>query len=278
MNPHSKTVWASAQHMADSFLSRLPSLLVAVIVFLLFYFGSVLLSRIIRRATRDNRRNLGVVFARLSGAAVVLVGLLIAFSIVAPSFEAGDLIKVLGIGSVAIGFAFQNILQNFLAGLLLLWAEPFRVGDQIKLDTFEGTVEDIQTRATTIKTYDGRRVVIPNAELFIHSVTVNTAFEIRRWEYELSTKAPHSLAELKSFLVDTLAKVDGVLPEPAPEALVIDLGDADAGIVKLRLTWWTKNPRQHEMVASHDRVLTAIRDALQKRVNRQSQDLEARAA
>lgn len=264
--------------MADSFLSRLPSLVVAVIVFLLFYFGSVLLSRIIRRATRDNRRNLGVVFARLSGAAVVLLGLLIAFSIVAPSFQAADLIKVLGIGSVAIGFAFQNILQNFLAGLLLLWAEPFRVGDQIKLDTFEGTVEDIQTRATTIKTYDGRRVVIPNAELFIHSVTVNTAFEIRRWEYALTTKAPDGLAELKSFLVKTLAKVDGVLPEPGPEALVIDLGDADAGEVKLLVTWWTKNPRQHEMVASHDRVLTAIRDALQKRVNRQSQNLEARAA
>ncbi len=278
MNPHSKTVWASAQHMADSFLSRLPSLMVAVIVFLLFYFASILLGRIIRRATRSNRRNLGVVFARLSAAAVVLLGLLVAFSIVAPSFQAGDLIKVLGIGSVAIGFAFQNILQNFLAGLLLLWAEPFRVGDQIKLDTFEGTVEDIQTRATTIKTYDGRRVVIPNAELFIHSVTVNTAFEIRRWEYELSTKAPHGLAELKSFLVDTLAKVDGVLPEPAPEALVIDLGDADAGVVKLRLTWWTKNPRQHEMVASHDRVLTAIREALQPRVDKPSPNLEARAA
>jgi small conductance mechanosensitive channel len=278
MNPHSKTVWASAQHMADSFLSRLPSLMVAVIVFLLFYFASILLGRIIRRATRGNRRNLGVVFARLSAAAVVLLGLLIAFSIVAPSFQAGDLVKVLGIGSVAIGFAFQNILQNFLAGLLLLWAEPFRVGDQIKLDTFEGTVEDIQTRATTIKTYDGRRVVIPNAELFIHSVTVNTAFEIRRWEYELSTKAPYGLAKLKSFLVDTLAKVDGVLPEPAPEALVIDLGDADAGVVKLRLTWWTKNPRQHEMVASHDRVLTAIREALQPRVDKPSPNLEARAA
>jgi hypothetical protein len=86
------------------------------------------------------------------------------------------------------------------------------------------------------------------------------------------------LAELKSFLVKTLAKVDGVLPEPGPEALVIDLGDADAGEVKLLVTRWTKNPRQHEMVASHDRVLTAIRDALQKRVNRQSQNLEARAA
>jgi small-conductance mechanosensitive channel len=278
MNSHTKTVWASGQHMIDNLLTRLPSLAVAVIVFLIFYFASILLSRVIRRATQDHRRNLGVVFARLAGAAMILMGLLIAFSIVAPSFQAADLIKVLGIGSVAIGFAFQNILQNFLAGLLLLWAEPFRVGDQIKLDTFEGTVEDIQTRATTIKTYDGRRVVIPNAELFIHSVTVNTAFEIRRWEYELSTTVRDSLTQLKAFLVDTVAKAEGVLSEPAPEALVIDLGDLDAGVVRLQLTWWTKAPRQHEMLASHDRVLTAIREALQQLTAKNPQNAKPRAA
>lgn len=65
----------------------------------------------------------------------------------------------------AIGFAFQNILQNSLAGLLLLWAEPFRIGDEIKLDNYEGSVLEIQTRATIIKTYDGRQIVIPNADL-----------------------------------------------------------------------------------------------------------------
>jgi hypothetical protein len=56
--------------------------------------------------------------------------------------------------SVAIGFGFQNILQNFLAGILLLWTEPFRIGDQIRIDPHEGTVEEIQTRATLIRTYD----------------------------------------------------------------------------------------------------------------------------
>jgi small-conductance mechanosensitive channel len=278
MNPHTKTILAAAQHMADAFLARLPSLVVAAVVLLIFYFASGLLSRLIRRATQEHRRNLGVVFARLASAAVILFGVLVAFSIVAPSFQAADLIKVLGIGSVAIGFAFQNILQNFLAGLLLLWAEPFRVGDQIKLDAFEGTVEDIQTRATTIKTYDGRRVVIPNAELFTHSVTVNTAFEMRRWEYELSTKAPDGLDALKTNLANTVAKVDGVLSTPPPEVLVIDLGDPDAGVVKLRITWWTKSPRQHEMVASHDRVLTAIRQALQRLAAKESQDSKPRAA
>jgi small conductance mechanosensitive channel len=278
MNPHYRTIWAAGQHILDGFLTRLPSLAIAIVVFLAFYFGSILLNRIIRRATHLHRPNLGVVFARLAGAAVVLLGLLVAFSIVAPSFQAGDLIKVLGIGSVAIGFAFQNILQNFLAGLLLLWAEPFRVGDQIKLDNFEGTVEDIQTRATTIKTYDGRRVVIPNAELLTHSVTVNTAFEIRRWEYEFSANAEDGLAQLKAAILETLKNVEGVLSTPPPEALVVDLGDSGLNVVKLLITWWTKSPRQHEMVASHDRVLTAVREAMLRRSKSQSKKAEPRAA
>jgi len=92
---------------------------------------------------------------------------------------------------VAVGFA-----QNFLAGLLLLWTEPFRVGDEIKLDAFEGTVEEIQTRATIIRTYDERRVVIPNADLFTHSVIVNTALGGRRWEYDLSVQRSERLDEL----------------------------------------------------------------------------------
>src|SRR5712675_342558 len=199
--------WDSAHHMADSFFARLPSLILGVLVFFIFYLLSIVVSRIIHSTTRKYRPNLGVVFARLTGAATILFGFLVAFSVVAPSFQAGDLIKILGISGVAIGFAFQNILQNFLAGLLLLWAEPFRIGDEIKLDPYEGTVEEIQTRATIIKTYDQRRVVIPNADLFTHSVTVNTALDIRRWEYDLAVNGIRELAELKSVVINAVSKV-----------------------------------------------------------------------
>src|ERR1700692_3623262 len=235
--------WESANRMVDSVVVRLPCLLLGLVVFFLFYLLSIVVSRLIRRTTRKYRPNLGMVFARLMGAATILLGFLVAFSVVAPSFQAGDLIKVLGIGGVAIGFAFQNILQNFLAGLLLLWAEPFRIGDEIKLDPYEGTVEEIETRATTIKTYDGRRVVIPNADLFTHSVTVNTALDIRRWEYDLAVKGIRELAELKSLVINAVSKVPGVLTDPRPEVLVMDLGDADLNAVKVRVLWWTKAPR-----------------------------------
>ena len=260
----------AAQQMADRVMTRVPALLVGIFVFFVFYLLSIFVSRTILRTTRRHRPNLGVVFARLVGAATILVGFLAAFSVVAPSFQAGDLIKILGIGGVAIGFAFQNILQNFLAGLLLLWAEPFRIGDEIKLDSYEGTVEAIQTRATIIKTYDGRRVVIPNADLFTHSVIVNTALDIRRWDYVLSLKSGRDLAELKSLIVSTVSKVPGVLSDPGPEALVMDLGDSDTNSVKVHILWSTKASRQHEMLMSYDRVLAAIRQSL----NRISQEQE----
>jgi len=161
--------------MADSFFARLPSLILGVLVFFIFYLLSIVVSRIIHSTTRKYRPNLGVVFARLTGAATILFGFLVAFSVVAPSFQAGDLIKILGISGVAIGFAFQNILQNFLAGILLLLQEPFELGDWIAVTGLEGKVDDIQTRATIITTADGKRVVIPNAVLFTNPVVVGRA-------------------------------------------------------------------------------------------------------
>jgi small conductance mechanosensitive channel len=254
----------AAHQMADKVMARIPALLVGIVVFFFFYLLSIFISRTILRSTRKHRANLGLVFSRLMGSATILVGFLVAFSVVAPSFQAADLIKVLGIGGVAIGFAFQNILQNFLAGLLLLWAEPFRIGDEIKLDSFEGTVEDIQTRATIIKTFDGRRVVIPNADLFTHSVIVNTAIEIRRWEYPMLIKGAQDLGRLKSLMIATVSKVPGVLAEPGPEALLMDLGDSDSGAAKIRVLWSTKASRQHEMLLSYDRVLASIQQALRR--------------
>jgi small-conductance mechanosensitive channel len=115
------TFWGAARHMADTVVNRLPALIVAVLVFCLFYVSSVFVAAVIKRTVSGQRLNLGVVFARLASGGIILIGFLVSFSIVAPSFQAGDLIKILGIGGVAIGFAFQNILQNFLAGLLLLW-------------------------------------------------------------------------------------------------------------------------------------------------------------
>ena len=254
--------WEAAQHMLDTFIARLPALIVAVVLFILFYCLSLMVTHVIRRAVPRERENLGIVFGRLAAGATILLGLLVSFSVVAPSFQVSDLIKILGIGGVAIGFAFQNILQNFLAGLLLLWAQPFRVGDEINVAPFEGTVKEIQTRATIIETYDARQVVIPNATLFTQAVIVNTASQGRRWEYDITLKSIENLADLKGKVTAAVQSVPGVLSDPAPEALIVNIDAPNAETAKLKLLWWTNATRQHEMLTSYDRVLTAIAKAL----------------
>lgn len=179
--------WNKVQEMINNFFTLLPNLVLSLVVFAIFFLVAKTVKQLVKQLTHRHRhaRNLGMVLGRLAQGTTILVGLFIALSIVIPSLKAGDLVQLLGISGVAIGFAFRDILQNFLAGILILLTEPFQIDDQIVFKDFEGTVENIQTRATTLRTYDGRRIVIPNSELFTNSVVVNTAFETRRLEYEI---------------------------------------------------------------------------------------------
>ena len=180
-------------------------------------------------------------------------------TVVFPSFRPGDLIQLLGIGSVAIGFAFHDIFQNFLAGILLLLTAPFKIGDQIKVENFEGTVEDIQTRATTIRTYDGRRIVLPNTSLFTNSVTVNTAFGKRRLEYEVGIDYKEDIDQVKKIILDAVNSINGVLEYPPAEALVVALAESS---INIRVYWWTMMPRHMDALHLQDKVLTALKNSL----------------
>ena len=111
----------------------------------------------------------GMILGRLASAFTIILGLFVAAVVIFPTFNPGDLIAGLGITSVAIGFAFKDVLQNFFAGILILWRRPFIVGDEIKVGNYEGTVEEITTRSTRVKTYDGERAVLPNGDVYTNN-------------------------------------------------------------------------------------------------------------
>jgi small-conductance mechanosensitive channel len=247
--------------MMNGFIALLPNIFLAFIVFTIFVYIGRAIKRLVKRLTRHYRyaRNLGMVLGRLAQGTTILVGLFISLSIVIPSLKAGDLVQLLGISGVAIGFAFRDILQNFLAGILILLTEPFQIDDQIVFKGFEGTVENIETRATTIKTYDGRRIVIPNSELFTNSVTVNTAFENRRLEYDIGVGYGDDIERTKQLMMEALHSVDVVLKDPAPDVLVMELADS---AVNIRARWWIKPPRWSDALDSRDKVISAIKQKL----------------
>jgi small-conductance mechanosensitive channel len=191
----------------------------------------------------------------------IVLGVLIAAAVAFPTFKPGDVIQVLGIGGVAIGFAFRDILQNFLAGILLLLTHPFRVGDQIVAGQFEGTVEDIQTRATFLKTYDGRRVIIPNSELFTEKVIVNTAFDKRRIEYDVAIGCGDDVVRARALVLEALRESGPGFDRTAAEAFVVELGDF---AVKVRARWWITPPRISDVYQARDEVLAAIKAKLRE--------------
>jgi small-conductance mechanosensitive channel len=254
-------IWEKMQKMIDDFIIMSPNIVLALIVFAIFFFIAKSIKQVVKNLTRNHRqaRNLGLVLGRLAQGTTVLFGLFIALSMVIPSLKAGDLVQLLGIGSVAIGFAFRDILQNFLAGILILLTEPFQIDDQIIFKNFEGTVEQIQTRATTIKTYDGRRIIIPNSELFTNSIIVNTAFEHRRLEYDVGIGYGDDINTARQLILSAMRETDGILQDPAPDAIVVALADST---VNIRARWWIQPPRRTDALNFQDHVLTNIKNKL----------------
>ena len=251
------TTTRALNNFGQDVLTLLPGIVVGLLAFGLFYFVSGVAKRAVLRATRGS--GFGQAVSRLARLGILLGGLLVSMAVAFPTVNGSSILSALGVSGVAIGFAFRDILQNYFAGILLLWREPFRVGDQIVTSGgFEGTVEGIETRATFIRTYDGRRVVIPNSSLFIDSVTVNTAFDKRRLEADIGVGYSDDLEAARRVILEAVRKVEGVLADPAPDVLVVELADFS---VVLRARYWTLPSRADVMVAQ-DRVLTAVKAAL----------------
>ncbi|WP_043315823.1 mechanosensitive ion channel family protein [Microbulbifer sp. HZ11] len=243
----------------DGAIKLLPNFAVALVVLIIFYAIGALVRLLIRRhLKRRDRSNLGDVLGGLVKWGITLIGLLLAATIVMPSLKPGDLIAGLGVGSVAIGFAFKDILQNWLAGLLILIRQPFEVGDQIQVSDFEGTVKRIETRATVINTYDGQRVLIPNSDIYTNAILVKTARSLRRSDYEIGIGYSDSITEACEVIEKALGNVEGIVTKPAPEALPWDLA---ASWVTIRARWWT-NSRQTDVTHVRARVVEAVKEAL----------------
>lgn len=260
MNAEIAIAYQRLHALGTSAMRLLPNVVIALLVFLLFLLAASIVRKLVQRFNaKKYHHNLVLVLGRMTQWGIGMLGLLLAITIAFPSFTPANLVSALGITGIAIGFAFKDIFENFLAGILILLTEPFRMGDQIVFGNFEGTIEQIETRATKMRTYDGRLVVIPNADLYKGSFIVNTAYPERRLQYDVVIGNGDDIATAKRVMLEAMRAVQGVEAEPAPDALVVDY--ADAG-VRIRIRWWIKPPRRADALDLQDKVLERVKAAL----------------
>ncbi|OBY74142.1 mechanosensitive ion channel family protein [Acinetobacter gyllenbergii] len=230
--------YTTIDKIMDSFWERIPYIGIAITVFIIFWLLTKLFKLFIRKTLENRsytRQNLVLVLNRVGSTFIIFFGFLIALVIAIPGFTPSQLIGALGIGSVAIGFAFKDIFQNLLSGILILISEPFRIGDDIVVNGLEGNVEDIQIRATFLRSPDGRRIVIPNATVYTSAVTVNNAYQRRRCEFVVGIGYEDDMQKAKKIILDILDRNLNVLSQPGFSVNVTALADFS---INLTVRWW----------------------------------------
>ncbi|MFP4596976.1 MAG: mechanosensitive ion channel family protein [Persicimonas sp.] len=245
---------------ANDFLQTLPSLLLGVLVLVLFVAFAGLAKKLATRAAErlTDDPSLQSLFGQVTRVVFLAVGVFASAAVIFPGLSAGHLVSVLGLSSVAIGFAFKDIFQNFLAGILILSQRPFKIGDQIETSSLEGTVEHISIRNTLIKTYDGQRLIVPNAQIFTNPITVRTAFDKRRTTFSTGIGYGDDIEQAREVIAGALADCDQVLDEPTPQVVVTEHGDSS---VNFDIRYWTQ-PAIASVVKGRDQVATAVKYAL----------------
>lgn len=255
-------VWRTLSNLAESLIARVPYIIISIIVFGIF----LIIARLARQAitTAGQRTRLDVTLAdllgKLSSFVIPILGIFVVAVIIFPTFNPGDLVAGLGITSVAVGFAFKDVLQNFFAGILILWRRPFIVGDQIRAKEYEGTVEEITIRSTRLKTYDGERAVLPNGDVYTNAILVRTAYDKRRVRFTVGIGYSDSIEEARETIHRVLRQTEGVMNDPGPWVYVSELAGSS---VNFTVFFWTES-QQANVLRVSDRVATGIKLALDK--------------
>jgi small-conductance mechanosensitive channel len=246
--------------MGRVFFALLPQVILALLLLVLTWLAAKGASRLVVWLTRRSsmRPSLIGLLQNLASILVWLTGILVAATIAFPDMSPTDLLAALGIGSVAIGFAFKDVFENFLAGILILYREPMRLHDHIFCDDIEGEVEKITIRDTHVRQTDGQLAVLPNATLFKNPVIIRTDQELRRVTIAAGVAYDEDVDQSRTVIERAVRGLDSVADDRPVQVFAQAFGSSS---IDFEVAWWTGS-RPIDVRRSRDQVVAAIKRAL----------------
>lgn len=241
-------------------IAHLPNILVAVAVVVLTAVVSWVVSKIAHFVLekRKMRTSLKDLIYTLTKFFIWLLGLVIAAMILFPGLTPSKALGAAGLASVAVGFAFKDIFQNFFAGILILWKFPFEPGDFIVCGDVKGKVEDTELRLTTIRQTDGELVIVPNALLFSNPINVLTSQPLRRLKVAAGIGYDEDIKMAVPIIKEAVESCELVDKSRDRKVLVSGFGASSIDIDIL--VWVNSSPMGQREAA--DQVITAVKAAL----------------
>jgi small conductance mechanosensitive channel len=243
----------------ENFIKGIPNLLTALAIFVVSLYLGRGLSRVVRRVLERRKAPDGVtqLLADLTRVSVIAIGAITALQ---RFFDVTAFLAGLGIIGFTVGFALQDVMKNFAAGVILLIQQPFQVDEVIGTAGFEGTVLRIDMRSTELKALDGRIVSIPNAEILAHPIVNYTRAERRRVELPVSVGYATDTEAARRAVLEAIRQVPGFVAEPAPMVGFSNFGDS---ALELTAYFWI-DAAQTNPLAAKDAALSLVKTALEE--------------
>ncbi len=217
-------------------LTMIPKMIAAVVIFLVMFYLAGWIGKWVARAAerRQMDQEVGLLLSRLARWGMITLGIVWALQQV--NFNLTAFLAGLGIIGFTIGFALQDISRNFVAGLLLLWQQPFSIGDLIQVTGYTGRVTDVSLRATEIRTSDGLLVLIPNADVYTKPITNFTQAPRRRLALKAWAPYDQDLQQATAVALEAIGQAPNLaLADPAPSVVFESFGDSS---VAFTLYYW----------------------------------------
>lgn len=220
------------EERAFDLLASLPLLVIAIAVLGI----SWLLARWtgdrerLYRSVSENRfvRDLA---AQVTSSAVFVLGILLALEVLGATALVGAVLGAAGVIGLAVGFAFKDLVENYIAGVLLSVRQPFAPGDHVVIGDREGKVVRLTSRATVLMTLDGNHLRIPNADVFKGTVLNYSTNPRRRFQFQVGVGVGEGLERVRLLALEVLSGMEGILTDPGPLVLIDQLGDSTVNLV-----------------------------------------------
>ena len=256
----SDTIYATVIGVWEEFVAQIPFIIGGLIIILLTWLAAFAISRYGKRAMKrwTLRPSMRELLVRLISIGVWVFGLLLAAMVMFPGMTPSKALGALGVASIAIGFAFKDIFENFFAGILLLWSFPFEPGDFIECQGLMGKVEEVTIRNTVIRKVSGELVVIPNSILFKNPVHVLTNHDRRRVTIMSGVAYGEDVGKAVQVMEDAVSGCDSVDRSRDIEVFPKEFGSSS---IDIEVAWWTGS-RPIDIRRSRAEVVRAIKGAL----------------
>ncbi len=250
---------AALVNLLEAFLRFLPKLVASLVIFVVALYAAGLLARMVAAALRRRQIDpeLTLLLERMTRWGIIGLGVLMVLQQV--GFNITAFLAGLGVLGVAVGFALQDISRNLVAGILLLLLQPFDIGDAIEVQGYAGIVEDVDLRATSIRTWDGRLVLIPNADVFTSALVNYTKAAKRRIEVQVGVAYGSDLEKVQQVALEAIRQVQGMVEDPEPFVVFHTFGESS---VDLTVYFWVDTQAVHPLTAKSQGV-KVIHDAFE---------------